>query len=311
MAEKAVLLRINAGSQEAGFLGAFCSLDTIPKLLIIRAGSVLEDIDAGVSQEVFKERISALLSSLTQQQPPQPQQTVPTNADSANSDVSQVLSNVPYIGQQGTSLQETESTPQETAESNVPIPAPTSHNSNPTFQQILTERGARLEAERKRREEAEKEARKASAKARKEAADKEATESSSAPHKKQDWADQQRNRQKEDRLERERILKTIESDKAARRAKEQQRRLQAQAEPSTAAAQRPAQTESAPGRDADICAIQIRLFDGSSLRTRFDPSATLATSVRTYISQNSQTDVPYEFREIRLPNPSRNISVSE
>ncbi|KAG9882789.1 hypothetical protein KCU94_g19133, partial [Aureobasidium melanogenum] len=90
-----------------------------------------------------------------------------------------------------------------------------------------------------------------------------------------------------------------------------QRRLAAQGEPSTAAAQLPVHTDTAPGRNSDVCSLQIRLFDGSSLRTKFDPSATLATSVRTYISQNSQTDVPYEFRQILLPNPSRNISVGE
>lgn len=198
--------------------------------------------------------------------------------------------------------------PQETAETNVPIPAPTG---NTTMQQFLTERGNQLEAKRKKQEEHLKAYRKAMAKSRKEAEEKQEAESSSAPHKKQDWADEQRNRNKEARLERERILKTIESDKAARKEREQQKRLLVQGEPSTAAAQRPVQTDTTPGRSSNVCAIQIRLFDGSSLRTRFDPSATLATSVRTYISQNSQTDVPYEFRQILLPNPSRNISVGE
>lgn len=36
LAEKAVFLRLDAGTQEAGFLSAFCSLEAIPKLVIIR-----------------------------------------------------------------------------------------------------------------------------------------------------------------------------------------------------------------------------------------------------------------------------------
>lgn len=311
LGEKAVLLRINAGSVEAGFLGAFCSLDSLPKLLVIKAGSVVENIDASVTEEEFKKRITALLQPATQQQLPQSTNAIPQNADSATADVSQVLSNVPFIGERGTTLHDSGTVPQENAETNVPIPAPTSQGNNATMQQFLTERGARLEAERKRQEEAEQEARKATAKARKEAAEKQAAESSSLPQNKQDWADQQRNRNKEARLERERVLKSIESDKAARKEKERQRKLAAQGEPSTAAAQAPVHTDTAPGRNSTTCSLQIRLFDGSSLRTKFDPSATLATSVRTYISQNSKTEIPYEFRQILLPNPSRNISVGE
>ncbi|THZ10585.1 hypothetical protein D6C95_00449 [Aureobasidium pullulans] len=310
LGEKAVLLRINAGSTEAGFLGAFCSLASMPKLLVIRAGSVVEDIDANVNEDEFKKRIAALLQPPTQLQTTQSTTSIPQNEDSATADVSQVLSSVPYIGERGTALQDSGTISRETAETNVPIPAPTQGN-NATMQQFLTERGARLEAERKRKEEADKEARKATAKARKESSDKQAAESSSLPPSKQDWADQQRSRNKEARVERERILKSIESDKAARKEKERQRRLAAQGEPSSAAAQRPVHTDTAPGRNSTVCALQIRLFDGSSLRTKFDPSATLATAVRTYISQNSQTDIPYEFRQILLPNPSRNISVGE
>jgi len=36
LSEKAVLLKLEAESQEAGFLSAFCSLEKVPKLVIIR-----------------------------------------------------------------------------------------------------------------------------------------------------------------------------------------------------------------------------------------------------------------------------------
>lgn len=194
-----------------------------------------------------------------------------------------------------------------------------------SVQEMLSERATRLEADRQKREQAEKEARRAVAKARREAADKETAESSSAPQARPSWIEEQRNRQKEARLERERILKTIESDKAARREREQQRRLQAQAEAQAGASS----SEAGPSKQASLdkfapqaqgsvppsahksCNLQIRLFDGTSLRRRFASSSTLATAVRTYIAEESNTDIPYSFRQILTPAPSRTIEISE
>jgi hypothetical protein len=62
------------------------------------------------------------------------------------------------------------------------------------------------------------------------------------------------------------------------------------------------------------CAIQVRLFDGSSIKGRFAHDSTLATAVREWVKETSPAggaDIPYNFRQILTPNPSRTIEISE
>ncbi|GAB7356008.1 hypothetical protein MBLNU459_g6632t1 [Dothideomycetes sp. NU459] len=304
LSEDAVFLRINAGTQEAGFLSAFCSLDSFPRLVIIRQGTVVDDLDGTLSQQDFGKRIFSHLRDRSAHP------TVSNTSSTAASDVSQILSNVPFVGEQQVPLEEPTSSEPDAN----PAETPTASN----VQNLLSERGARLEAERKQKEEAEKKARQAAARKQKETAEKQDAESSKVPYKKQDWLEQQRTRQQEARTDRERILKSIEADKAARKEREEQRRLAAQAESqagapesSASASQRPAQVETSKGRATPTCSLHIRLFDGSSIRARFDSNSTLSSSVRTYVDENSTSDIPYEFRQILTPHPSRTIEISE
>lgn len=267
-------------------------------------GSVIDDLDGTLSQEEFGKRIKSTIGA----QPSQP--TLDSTSNTASTDVSQLLSNVPFIGEQQVPVEDSDAPPPANTSTGPPI------NSN--VQTLLSERSARLEAERKKREETEKKARQAAAKAQKEAREKQEAESSSVPYKKQDWLEQQRTRQQEARTDRERILRSIEADKAARKEREEQRRLAAQAEAqagasesSSAATQRPAQVETSRSRATPTCSLHIRLFDGTSLRARFDSNSTISSSVRTYVDENSKTDIPYEFRQILTPNPSRTIEISE
>ena len=57
LGEKAVILRIVFGSQEAGFLSSFCPVSQAPALAIIHNGRVLEKIESGVEEEEFVSRI--------------------------------------------------------------------------------------------------------------------------------------------------------------------------------------------------------------------------------------------------------------
>lgn len=63
--------------------------------------------------------------------------------------------------------------------------------------------------------------------------------------------------------------------------------------------------------EKSACSLHVRLFDGSSLKARFDANATLATAVRAFVSDKSSTDMPYNFRLMDLPRPSRTIEISE
>ncbi|KAF2150433.1 hypothetical protein K461DRAFT_269889 [Myriangium duriaei CBS 260.36] len=70
-------------------------------------------------------------------------------------------------------------------------------------------------------------------------------------------------------------------------------------------------TDIASPAPANFCSLHIRLFDGSSIRSKFNADATLSTSVRTFVSANSSTDAPYNFRLMDMPRQNRTIEISE
>ena len=53
----AVLLRLVSGSQEAGYLAAFCSLDSTPALIVIRNGIPTAHLRAGLEESNFKDAL--------------------------------------------------------------------------------------------------------------------------------------------------------------------------------------------------------------------------------------------------------------
>ena len=147
------------------------------------------------------------------------------------------------------------------------------------------------------------------------------------------YAQQQRKRQQEAKAERERILKVIENDKLERREREERRKALAKAEAEAEAnAEREAEendddgvgglanqqlakestqstTQHTPSRQ---CAVQVRLFDGGTIRSRFSFDATLRSNVRPWIdTHRSDGQIPYTFKQILAPQPNRAISISE
>ena len=185
-----------------------------------------------------------------------------------------------------------------------------------TVQDLLTERRQRLEKDKKDKDAAEKAEKKAKADARRDAV---ANDPLSAKAKQASYAQQQRKRQQEAKLERERILKEIENDKAARKEKEEQRKALARAEAegddgadglvNQQLAQEVAQSQSKPTGE---CAVQVRLFDGSTIRQRFPSDHSLRGNVRPWIeTQRADGDAPYTFKQILTPMPNRTLSISE
>ncbi|KAI9875239.1 MAG: hypothetical protein M1830_008721, partial [Pleopsidium flavum] len=265
---KTVLLRMNTGSQEAGFLSAFCPINKTPTLVIIHNGQLREYLVAGIAPDDFKQRLKAALTE-------QPSTTHPQDSQATPEPPSQQPTTV---SQQSTRL----------IPAPVQAPAPPDTTpSNATVQNLLHDRRDRLEAEKKRREDAERADRQAKAKARREdAAGAEAGGASPGSFKSQElsYAQQQRKRQQDARQERDRIMRQIENDKADRREREERRRALARAEAgatdgadglvdqqiSSENVQRPAST-----RSSKDCAVQVRLLDGSTIRSRFPSDQTL------------------------------------
>lgn len=178
----------------------------------------------------------------------------------------------------------------------------------------LADRSRRLEAAKRTQDAAEKTKKAADAKARKEAAEAGNPRAVSE----QNYARQQAQRQKEAREERARILKRVEDDKAERREKEAKRKAEAKAklegeqEVEKAVAESSASALPARGGvNAKECAVQVRLFDGSTIRSRFPSSGSLLKDVRPWVDEKQEGDTPYNFKQVLSPLPNKNIEMSE
>ena len=182
-------------------------------------------------------------------------------------------------------------------------------------QDLLADRRRRLEVDRREKDAAEKAERKAKAEARKEAM---TVAPDSARAKQASYAAQQKRRQQEEKLERERILSQIEHDKSERKAKEERRKAIAKAEPEDTDGareiiERQLATEVRSPRltRSGECAVQVRLFDGSTIRSRFSSDQTLRGNVRPWIDSTKPDDIPYTFKQVSTPMPNRTLSISE
>lgn len=95
----------------------------------------------------------------------------------------------------------------------------------------------------------------------------------------------QKKRQQEAREERARILALVESDKERRR-KDAERKANPNnqlTEERSAESREKGSSIPAPAPKAQHCALQIRLFDGSSIRSKFPNTSTLNGDVRKVI----------------------------
>ena len=306
-------MRLDHGTQEASFLSAFCPINAAPTLVIIHNGTVVDKLEGSLDYSEWAQRLLKACGvdaeGANVEAPAQPQQqtaSTPAPAPSA----------VPVDDA--------------TSEGAASVPAePTSTHSPEQVQALLSERGARLEAERLRREAREKAERIARARERREeeeraqaAADKgkgkeRADGSESARNKaRTDWLQQQAKRKTEAKEEKQRIMARIEADKRERKNRDEERKQAASAmagEPLPSSSKTPTSSTTTPPTSG-TCAIQVRLFDGSSIKGRFAHDSTLATAVREWIKETSPAggaDIPFNFRQILTPNPSRTIEISE
>lgn len=205
---------------------------------------------------------------------------------------------------------------------------PTPAHQPEDLQRLLSERGQRLEAERLRREAGEKAERIARARARREEEERAQAQANKGKQRagsddaaaknkaRVDWIQQQAKRKQEAKEEKQRIMARIEADKRERKNRDEEKKQAASAmagEPIPTATTGPStSTVTPPTRGT--CSIQVRLFDGSSIRGKFAHDSTLATAVREWIKETSPAggaDIPYNFRQILTPKPSRTIEISE
>jgi chemotaxis protein histidine kinase CheA len=201
--------------------------------------------------------------------------------------------------------------------SNPSAPSVAQGRSSERVQQMLQERKVRLEADQKAKAAAAKAEKAAQAKSRLEAMEDGPDKAKKTADIK--YAQMQKKRQQDAKEERARILKRVEDDKAERRNKEAQRKALLTADPAKDGAIQDKNSlagvaHNLPTRsDASrTCAVQIRLFDGSTIRSRFPSTDTLRKEVRHWVDgQRDGDDTPYTFKQVLTPHPNRTISISE
>lgn len=195
--------------------------------------------------------------------------------------------------------------------SEVPSTAPQANRSE-GVQRILAERAARLQAQK---EESERKAKEERAKAQDKAkaeADSGADTDAARAYKQAELVKKKKQR---DREERDRILKRIEDDKAERREKAAERQRQRQ-EPKigdVAAALVNAPETKLPSttKRSELTSLQVRLFDGSTMRSRFGTTAPLAEVRRWVDEKRPDGNLPYSFKQVLTPHPNKAIDATE
>lgn len=192
-----------------------------------------------------------------------------------------------------------------------------------SVQALLAERAKRLEADQKAREAAAKAEREKRAQERREVAKHNSEPTSpNMTAAESSYAQMLRRKKQDEKDERQRILRRIEDDKKERRereAQEKQARLLLSAmdsDASTAAAgsssqaEPPIQLRSRGG--GPTCNLQVRLFDGSTVRGRFSRDDTLGNHVRKWVDDNrTDGDGPYTFRILLTPLPNKVVEPGE
>lgn len=286
LSSKAVVLRIEAGSQEAGFLAAFCPIDQVPSMILIHNGQLKDNVVTGVEKDDFVKRILAALTG---------NDTHPVAAQS-------------QVGGAGQASPASTTQAQDSSVSSQPHSPP---QSNPNSEPPSVSRPSQLENDRKQEQEADQ---------------TQATEAVSQPPKapktaRNDYAAQQRSRLAEAKKERERVMAQIEADKIARKQREKERKEAERATMSPIAMEMamPADTRrpvrrSGPAAEANI---QVRLFSGTTLRASFPATARLDKDIRAWVDDGIAEDAqqarppPYIFKHILNPLPSKTIEVGE
>ncbi|KAI9733375.1 MAG: hypothetical protein M1834_003459 [Cirrosporium novae-zelandiae] len=273
--ERAVVLPLKAHSQEAGFLATFVPVDQIPTLVVIENGQLREHILPGATKDEFVLRVKTVISVRAASQSTTAIPTDPSHIDSH--------------------------------------PAPTGVSTR--VQEMLAERRIRLDADVKAKEAAARQEKEEKAKERRKKLEEE-EEAQGTVGKPLTYAQQVRKQRQEEKKERERILKQIENDKQERREREERRRAAARAEGTKSKEEDSTNTEqkraTRPGKNYSECAIQVRLVDGGSIRSRFSAASNISNDVRKWIDeQRSDGSMPYTLKQILTPLPNRTIELGE
>ncbi|KXJ93709.1 hypothetical protein Micbo1qcDRAFT_38585 [Microdochium bolleyi] len=322
LGQQAVTLRLQAGSEEAGFLEALFPIPRKPTLVMIHNGQLKEYIAPGLDKEEFLRRVQKALDSV-------PPATAPSQAQESAAAMT---------------ARAQPSAQNDSAEPVASVPVSVAANSNTLSaaerqaaqaQAILAERARRLEADKKAKDAKDKADRETRAQARKHSDDaagesskdkgKDAEQKGIKPAERK-HAQEVREQKIRDKEHRQRILKRIEDDRRDRKEKDAQERqarllLNATENDATAAPSSSSiplttrlteSSSSGEGKATQHCNLQVRLFDGSTIRARFPSDSKLEEDVRAWVDEErTDGNAPYTFRVVLTPLPNKAVSKTE
>ncbi|PHH66402.1 hypothetical protein CDD81_7457 [Ophiocordyceps australis] len=295
ISQQAVALRMMVDSEEAKYLAQIFPLPQTPTIVIMKHGELKEYIAPNETRENFIRRMLTAFDALP---PPGPQHEAENGPPAT-----QPTSNPPGPRQP---LESENSSP----------PAHTSARADPPtdiVRRILAERAARLHAEK---EEAERRAKQQSAESQAKAQAEADSGVDTQAARNTIYAQQLRRRRQQELDERKRILKRIEDDKEERRQRAAERdrmRIDNQRPGDVAASLVKAPQSKIPStsRIGDTASIQVRLSDGTAIRSRFK-SVVPFSDVRQWVDQSRTDDhMPYTFRQVLTPLPNQAINDTE
>ncbi|KAJ4337549.1 hypothetical protein N0V95_008311 [Ascochyta clinopodiicola] len=287
LAQKAVLLRLESGSTEAGFLAAFCKIESAPTLVIIHNGQLQLQLGSEVGQEEFVNSVRKVLGAAA----------IPGSASTSTAQTTAHAEDDLYGDSEPTAAAAIPAMRPVASPAPAPAPAPattfTSSNAKGK-QRAETPPQAGLAASSSTTNSVQQAARAALQKKQREAAEELA-----------------------------RIKARIEQDKAERKAQAEARKAEREQE-RTAGSQTQIQPRtSTRGSQAKDVHLNVRLFDGRTIRSIFPRTATLEKEVRKWVDDEfakldsddanikNRALPPYFFRHILAPQPSRELSAGD
>ncbi|KAI2632842.1 hypothetical protein GGS21DRAFT_491347 [Xylaria nigripes] len=302
---QSVILKLLAGSEEAGYLEALFPVPKKPTVVIIQNGQLKEYIASGTTKEELVRRLGkASPSGASQSQPSSSSSHLAATPAVTAPQSGQSVSSQPLRGN-GDSLYDDNIQPTATPASSSSIQGTQSTTS--------TEEEKRAAAKRKGKARAENQDDDAHRRA-----DERRGVTPTNPE--QSHANELKLRRQQANEERKRILKRIEDDKRARKEREAEARnarilLSANVDAKRAGTH----TESVPlsrplprTGHGTHCNLQVRLLDGSTMRTRFPSDKTLGQDVRKWIDgERTDGNAPYSFRIVLTPMPNKMVEPQE
>ena len=277
-------MRLQAGSTEAGFLAAFTDISSIPTLVVIQNGQLQLQLKSDITKNDFINSVRRVLGA----------SPIPGSSTAATSPPQ---ADTPTPGE-GTASEEAEDNLHGEPEPTIPTPA------------VASTPSANAKGKQKATSTPEH---------------RPVTSLGSANKAQQQARAALQKKKREEAEELARIKARIEADKAARKVEAERRKAEREQERNQTAQTAPSlhTSTSARGSQAKKVNLNVRLFDGRTIRSTFPREATLQGEVRSWVdsefSKLAQDDEninhnqlpPYYFRHILPPQPSRELSAGD